>query len=161
MPFFSLLKKHPDLRRAASADPLSASSDALPQSRRETELTPSLPRPWRRKVASTVSRAGSSPPMEPTLPITPKVESPAPDTAVREMPIPMPLPAGPGVFFTNLTMVPPTEMIPITIPVPDLLAATWDEVKDGPKGGSVDRSIDVLGANKNFSPCMILILVSR
>ena len=150
MPLFSLSKKHPGLRRAASADLLSASSDVLPQGRRETEPTPSLPRPWRKKGTSTVSRAGSSPPMEPTLPVAPRVESPAPDTAVREMPIPMPLPAGPGVFFTNLTMVPPMEMMPTISPVPDLLAATWDEVKDGPKGGTVDRGIDVLGANKTF-----------
>ncbi len=152
MPFFSLLRKsnQPSLARPASADvasdPFSANPDELPQRRRKTEPTPSLPRPWRRKAASTVTRASSSPPTGPALPVTPKVESPASDAAIREIPTPMPLPTGSGVFLTNLTMVPPTEMIQAISPVPDLLAATWDKVKEGPKGVSMDRSLDVLGA---------------
>ncbi|KAH9077795.1 hypothetical protein EDB83DRAFT_2548774 [Lactarius deliciosus] len=122
---------------------------------------PSLPRPWKRKAASTVSRASSPPPIVPALPVAPKVESPAPDTATREMPTPMPLPAGPDIFV-NLTMLPSTEIIPTVSPVPDLLAATWDEVKDGPKGVSVDRSLDVLGdamtaAQSNAAPFTPLI----
>lgn len=70
-------------------------------------------------------------------------------------------------------MVYPTEMIPTPSPVPeilgrdkreekekekkslvpDLLSAAWDEVKVGLKGGSVpvDRRIDTLCANENFS----------
>ncbi|KAH9171873.1 hypothetical protein EDB89DRAFT_2070429 [Lactarius sanguifluus] len=160
MPCFSLLRKssQPSLARPASADvasgPFSENSDKLPQRRRKTEPTPSFPR-WR-KAASSVSRVGSSPPIEPALPVTLKVESPAPDNAIREMPTPMPLPAGPGVFV-NRTTLPPTEMIPTISPESDLLAATWDEVKDGPKDVSVDRSLDVLGdattaAQSNAAP---------
>jgi hypothetical protein len=78
----------------------------------------------------------------------PKVESPTSDASIREMPTPMPLAVGPDVFFTNLAMVPPTEMIPTITPVPDLLAATWDQVKGGPKGDTLDRAIDIIGANK-------------
>ncbi|KAI9438361.1 hypothetical protein H4582DRAFT_257215 [Lactarius indigo] len=164
MPFFSLLRRssQPSLARPASADvandPFSGNPDEL---RRKTEPAPSFPRSWRRKAASSVSRAGSSPPIEPALPVTPKLESPAPDPAIREMPTPMPLPAAPDVFV-NLTMLPSTEMIPTISPVPDLLAATWDEVKDGPKGVSLDRSLDVLGdaitaAQSNAAPFTPLI----
>jgi hypothetical protein len=89
--------------------------------------------------------------MDAVNPIIPKVESPTPDAAIREMPTPMPLPAGPGIFFTNLAMVPPTEMIPTINPVPDSLTATWNLVKDGVKDGKVDSAIDVLGASENFA----------
>ena len=154
MPFFNLSKKRSNLIRAASADvasdPLSGDAGVLPQRRRETEPTTPLPRPWKRRGTSTPTRASSSLPMEPALPVAQTVESPAPEAAIREMPTPMPLPTGPGVFFTNLAMVPPTEMIPTISPVPDLLSATWDDVKDGPKGGSIDRGIDVIGKNRNF-----------
>ena len=157
MPLFSLSRKfsQPSLTRAASDDvasnPLSGNADELPQRRRDTGSTSSLPRLWRRKGASTASRDNSSPTMEPVIPIMAKVESPIPDAAIREMPTPMPLPAGPDVFFTNFTMVPPTEMMPTINPEPDLLATTWDQVKDGPKDDSLDKAIDVLGANKNFA----------
>ncbi|KAH9034702.1 hypothetical protein EDB85DRAFT_2288949 [Lactarius pseudohatsudake] len=167
MPFFGLLRKssQPSLARPASADvasgPFSENPDKLLQRRRKTEPTPSFPRSWRRKAASSVGRAGSSPPIEPALPVTPKVESPAPDTTIREMPTPMPLPAGPDVFL-NLTMLPSMEIIPTISPESDLLAATWDEVKDGPKGVSVDRSLDILGdamtaAQSNAAPFTPLI----
>jgi hypothetical protein len=99
--------------------------------------------------------------MEPTLP---KVESSAADAVEREVPAPMPLPAVPDVFVTNLTMIPPTEMIPATSPVPDPLAATWDKVKDGPEVDTsrLGRGLDILGANENFFwPSTILTLVSR
>ncbi|KAI9464116.1 hypothetical protein BJY52DRAFT_1166045 [Lactarius psammicola] len=151
MPFFSSLRKLSlsSFVRPASADMasdrFSGNPDEKPHHRRKSEPTTSLPRPWRRKAASTVGRASSSPPIEPAPPITPKVESATPDTAVREMPTLVPLSAGPGVFVTDPTMVPPTEVIPTISPVPDLLATMWDEVKDGPKGDNVDRSLDVLG----------------
>ena len=156
MPFFSLSRKlsHPNLSQAASGDvtsnPVSGSSNELPQRRKDTESTSSLPRPWRRKGTSTATRASSSPPMERSLPVIPKVESPTSDDSIREMPTPMPLSAGPEVFFTNLTMVPPREMIPAINPVPDLLAATWDQVKGGAKGDSVDRAIDIVGASETL-----------
>ena len=157
MPLFSLSRKfsQPSLTRAASDDVasnfLSGNSNELPRPRRDTGSTSSLPRLWRRKGASTTSRDSSSPPMEPVIPIIPKVESPSSDVVIREMPTPMPLPAAPDVFFTNCTMVPPTERTPTINPEPDLLAATWDQVKSGPKGDSMDRAIDVLGANENFA----------
>ena len=89
--------------------------------------------------------------MEPVIPIIQKVESSAPNAAIREIPTPMPLPTGPGVVFTNFTVVPPTEMISTISPEPGLLAEAWDRVKDGPKDDSVNRAIDVLGANENFA----------
>ncbi|KAI9464114.1 hypothetical protein BJY52DRAFT_887425 [Lactarius psammicola] len=148
MPFFNSLRKfgHPSAAHPASADlagdPFSGNSDELPQRRRKSEPSPSLPRPWRRKVASTVSHASSSPPIEPALPITPKVENPVAGIAVLETPTPMPPPVAP---VTNPTMVPPTEMIPTISPTPDSLAATWDEVKGSPKGDGVGQSPVVLG----------------
>ena len=157
MPFFSLSKKlsHPNLSQATSGDvtsnPVSGNSNELPQRQRDTGPTPSLPRPWRRKGASTAAHASSSPPMEPINPIIPKVESPTSDDSIRDMPTPMPLSAGPEVFFTNLTMVPPRDMIPTINPVPDLFAATWDQVKGGAKGDSVDRAIDIVGASEIFA----------
>ena len=39
-------------------------------------------------------------------------------------------------------------MVPTINPVPDLLAATWDQVKGGAKGDSVDRAIDIVGASE-------------
>jgi hypothetical protein len=102
--------------------------------------------------------------MDAVNPILPKVtvESPTSEPAIREMPTPMPLPAGPGIFFTNLAMVPPTEMIPTVDPVPDSLAATWNLVKDGVKDDNVDGAIDVLGASEDISGTVrILILVIR
>ena len=89
--------------------------------------------------------------MEPAHSVTSNVENRGYDDAVvHEMLTSMPLLNGPVIFATDLTMVPPMEMIPTPSPVPDLLSVAWDEVKDGPKGGSVpvDRSIDVLCANK-------------
>ena len=153
MPFLSLLRKlsHPNLSQAASRDVtgnlVSGSSTELPQRRRDAESTPSLPRPWRRRGTPTATRASSSATMEPIFPIMPKVESPASDDSIREMPTPMPLSAGPEIFFTNLAMVPPREMVPTINPMPDLLAATWDQVKGGAKGDSVDRAIDIVGAS--------------
>ena len=88
--------------------------------------------------------------MEPVIPIIAKVESPISDAAIREMPTPMPLPVGPDVFVANFTMVPSTEMIPTINPEPDLLAATWDQVKDGPKDDGVDKAIDVLSGIEDF-----------
>ena len=38
-------------------------------------------------------------------------------------------------------------MVPTINPMPDLLAATWDQVKGGAKGDSVDRAIDIVGAS--------------
>lgn len=89
--------------------------------------------------------------MDAVNPIIPQVESPASDAAIREMPTPMPLPAGPDIFFTNLAMVPPTEMIPTINPVPDSLAATWNLVKDGVKDDNVNNAIDVIGTSENFA----------
>jgi hypothetical protein len=92
----------------------------------------------------------------------PKAESPAAYPIEREVPTPTPLPAVPGVYVTNLTMASPTEMIPATNPVPDLLAATWDKVKDGPKGdnSNLERGLDVLGADEVFRwPTAILTFV--
>ena len=60
----------------------------------------------------------------------------------------MPPSTGPGVIVTNITMVPPTEVIPTINP---LLAETWDKVKDGPKGGNVDRIPDALGADESVA----------
>jgi hypothetical protein len=161
MPFFSPLRKssHASLTPAISVD--LGNSDEPPQHRKVTEPALSLPRPWKRKTSSTGTRSSSSLPMEPTLP---KVESSAADAVEREVPAPMPLPAVPGVFVTNLTMISPTEMIPATRPVPELLSETWDKVKDGPKvdTSSLGRGLDVLGANETFSgPARFLTLVSR
>ena len=167
MPFFSLLRKlgHPNLSQAVSVDvtsnPVSENSNELPQHRRDTESTPSLPRPWRRKETSTATRVSSSPPMEPIPSIIPKVKSPTSDDSIREMPTPMLLSAGHGTSSTNLAVVPPREMIPTINPVPDLLAATWDQVKGGPKGGSVDRAIDTLGTNETSLAPRVLNLVTR
>ena len=91
----------------------------------------------------------------------PKVESPTSDDSIREMPTPMPLSAGPEIFLTNLAMVPSREMIPTTSSVPDLLAATWDQVKGGAKGDSVDRAIDIVGASEISLAPRILNLVTR
>ena len=168
MPFFSLSRKssQPSFTHAASDDaasnPLSGNSDELPHRRRNAGSTSSLPRLWRRKGASTTSRDSSSPPIESDIPIIPRVESSASDPAIREMPTPIPLPTGPDVVFTNFTVVPSTEMISTISPEPDQLAATWDQVKDGPKDKKVDRAIDVLGANGNLAgPSGILILATR
>lgn len=98
-------------------------------------------------MSPTGTRASSSLPVEPALP---KASSGAVE---REVPTTTPLSAVPGVVVTNLTIIPPTETIPATNPVPGPLAATWDKVKDGPKGDNndgMDRSLDVLGANENI-----------
>ncbi|KAF8273628.1 hypothetical protein EI94DRAFT_1795034 [Lactarius quietus] len=158
MPFFSVLKhfNHPSNARSPSADvtsnPLSENSDDTSRRRRESEPTRPLPQPWslRRKAASAISRARSSPPTEPALVVIRKVKSSAPDAPGREIPIPVPLPAGPGVIVSDINMVPPMEMIPATTsPVPDMLAATWDQVKDGLKSESVGQSPGAPGALGN------------
>ena len=167
MPFFSILRKlgHPNPSQAASVDvtsnPVPGNSNELPQRQRDTESTPSLPRPWRKKRTPTATRVSSSLPMEPILPIIPKVESPTSDNFIQEMPTPMLLSTGPGPSFANLAMVAPREMIPTINPVPDLLAATWDQVKGGAKGDSVDRAIDTLGANETSLVPRVLNLVTR
>lgn len=145
MPFFSVLRhfNHPNNNaRSASADeasdPSSENVDELSRRWRESEPTHPLPQPWslRRKGASAISRARSSPPIDPTLLVTRKAKRSAPDVPGREIPIPMPLPPNPGVTITDITMAPPMEMISTTSPVPDLLAVRWDRVKDGQKGDS-------------------------
>lgn len=159
MPFFSVLRhfNHPNNNaRSASADeasdPSSGDSDELSRRRRESEPTRPLPQPWslRRKGASAISRARSSPPIDSTLLVTPKTKRSAPDAPGREMPIPILLPPNRGVIVTDMTMAPPMEMIS-TSPVPDLLAATWDRVKDGQKGDkgdSVERAANALGTDE-------------
>ena len=48
-------------------------------------------------------------------------------------------------------MAPPMEMIATASPVPDLLAATWDQVKDGlpVKGDDVAHLPNAVGTNKS------------
>jgi hypothetical protein len=174
MPFFSVLRhfNHPNNNaRSASADeandPSSGNSDELSRRRRESEPTRPLPQPWslRRKGASAISRARSSPPIDPALLATRKAKRSAPDAPGREIPIPIPrpLPSGPGVIVTDISMAPPMEMISTTSPVPDLLAATWDRVKDGQKqkGDSVDRGVNALGADEQFLEEPNFICISR
>lgn len=157
MPFFSVLRhfNHPNNNpRSASADeendPFSENSDEISRRRRESEPTRPLPQPWslRRKGASAISRARSSPPMNPALLVPRKAKRSAPDAPGRGIPIPMPLPPSPGVIVTDITIAPPMEMISTTSPLPDPLAATWDLVKDGQKGDSVDRGVNALGADE-------------
>ena len=146
MPFFRPLRKSGHLSLSPDISVDSENSDEPPLPQKVTEPTLSLPRPWRKKASPTGTRASSSPPMEPASPK-------ASDFVEREVPTPILLSAVPGVFVTNATMVPPTETIPATNPVPDLLAATWDKVKDGPKGDSndgMDRGLDVLSTNESF-----------
>lgn len=156
MPFFSVLRhfNHPNNNaRSASADeasdPSSGDSDESSRRRRESEPTRPLPQPWslRRKGASAISRARSSPPIDPTFLVTRKTKRSAPDAPGREIPIPVPLPPNHGVIVTDMIMAPPMDMIS-TSPVPDLLAATWDRVKDGQKGDSVDRAANAIGTDE-------------
>ena len=161
MPFFSVLRhfNHPSDASPTSptspdeaSDPSSDNSDELSRRRRESEPTRPLPLPWslRRKGASAISRAKSSPPIEPALVVTRKAKRPAPNPPVREIPVPIPPPAGPRAIVTDMTMAPPMEMITTTSPVPDLLAATWDQVKDGlpVKGDDVAHLPNAVGTNK-------------
>jgi hypothetical protein len=57
----------------------------------------------------------------------------APKPTAHKTPMPV---VGHSVSHTDLS------------PVPDPLSAIWYKVKDGPKGDSVDRRIDILGANE-------------
>jgi hypothetical protein len=163
MPFFSVLRhfNHPNNNARSpstdeASDPSTGNSDELSRRRRESEPTRPLPQPWslRRKGASAISRARSSPPIDPTLLATRKAKRSAPDAPGRDIPIPIPrpLPPGPGITFTDISMAPPMEMISTTSPVPDLLAATWDRVKDGQKhnGDIIDRGVNALGADEQF-----------
>jgi len=59
---------------------------------------------------------------------------------------PTPLSTTPGVFLTNLAMVPSPDMVPAIGPVPDTLSDAWDAVKDNPKISNVSRELDVVGA---------------
>ena len=155
MPFFSVLRHfsnpsdaQPTSESADDArDPSSGNSNESSRRRRESEPTRTQPWTLRRKGASAISRARSSPPIEPALFKIRKAKNSAPNTPVREIPVPIPPPAGPGVIAMDMAMAPPREMITTTSPVQDLLAATGDEVKDGlpVKGDSAGHIPHALG----------------
>ncbi len=95
--------------------------------------------------------------------LIPKVESPTPDVEVPEMPLPMPLPTSPGVVLTNLTMVPPPEMIPAVVSAPDKLVEAWDAVKADPNIAKPSRELDSVGSFSDSLPLYLgkLILAPR
>ena len=74
--------------------------------------------------------------------LIPNAESRTSDVEVPEMP----LPTSPGVLLTNLTMLPPPEMIPAVVPAPDKLAEVWDAVKTDPSTAKPSRELDSVGS---------------
>jgi hypothetical protein len=154
MPFFSVLRHFSNPSDASESadvarDPSSGNSDESSRQRRDSEPTRTQPWTLRRKGASAISRARSSPPIEPTLFKIRKAKNSAPNTPVREIPVPMPLPASPGIIATDMAVAPPREIITTTSPLQDLFAATCDEVKDGLKGDSAGHSLNALGRYKS------------
>ena len=127
-------------RQASTDDP-----DDPPQRRDTSESTPAIHRPWRRKRPSAADRSTQSQ-LASTTPLIPNVESPTSDSGMPETTPPTPLPTTPGVFLTNLTMVPSPDMIPAIGPVPDTLSDAWNAVKVNPSIPNVTRELDAVGA---------------
>jgi hypothetical protein len=133
MSFSRLLGKHSHsslVPPAAGSGPSADDPDGQPQRQQSSEVTRSIPRPWRRKRPPTAGDSSTSRQM-PTSPLTSKAEGPAPQGGVCEMPIPMPVPS---IVMTNL--------IP---PVQGKLAEAWDAVKDDPRVAKTNRELDTVG----------------
>ena len=154
MSFSRLLRKlsqpsfaHSDPTGAGSSPRASADSydtDDPPRRRHASESTPAIPRPWRRKRPSTLDRSGQSP-LASTPALIPRVESPTSDGGMPDLPLSKALPTTPGVFLTNLAMVPSPDMVP-ALPVPDTLSDAWAAVKVNPQISNVSRELDAVGA---------------
>jgi hypothetical protein len=158
MSFSRLLRK---LSQPSLAHPAPTSAGSSPRAsaddpheshtgkrRQASEPMPAIPRPWRRKRPATADRSSlSQSTSTPTLP-PPKAESPTSDGGMRDTPAPMPLPTStPGVFLTNLAMLPPPEMIPAVDPVQDKLTEAWTLVKDDPKIADKTPGLNTAGAS--------------
>lgn len=146
MPLSRLFRKssHPNLARSGSADGRSNAEHSYGSESPQRMTEPKRTSHFWRKTASSVNRSTSPPPIS-TLPLTPSSESSAHGVDVLEQPLPMPLSAAPDIFVTNLALVPHSETMPITNPVPDTLAETWDLVKDGPKDSARSLTLNVVG----------------
>jgi hypothetical protein len=146
MPLSRLFRKssQPSLALTGSADGRrnAEHSDDSESLQRMTE--PKLTSRFWRKTASSVNRSTSPPPMS-TLPLTPSSKSPAHGVGVLEQPLLMPHSTAPDIFVTNLALVPNSETVPTTSPVPDTLAETWDMVKDGPKDSARSLTLNAVG----------------
>ena len=122
--------------------------NGLPQPRRDpTEPSPIMPRRWRKKTSSTDDRLSSSPPTRTsTPPLRSTVGSPTTEAGPHEMPMPMPLPAGPSFFLSNLSMEPVPETVSGSSPTSDKLTEAWNMVKDGPSDSNLNQRLNALGA---------------
>ena len=140
MSFSRLLGKHSHASLVPPAAGSGSSADdpnEQPQRQQSSEVTRTIPRPWRRKRPSSAGDSSTSRQM-PTSPLTSEA---APQRGVREMPIPMPVPS---IVMTNLVTGLP-EMIPDISPVRGKLAEAWDAVKDDPGVAKTNRELDTVG----------------
>jgi hypothetical protein len=135
--------------QASADDP-----DDPPQRRDASESTPTTTRPWRKKRSSAVDHSTQSQ-LASTTPLIPKVESPTSDGGMTPT---TPLPTTPGVFLTNLAVVPSPDMIAIGA-VPDTLSDAWEAVKDNPKIPNVSRELDAVGALSATRPHLLSKLI--
>ena len=137
MSFSRLLGKHSHASLVppiAGGGPSAIDLNGQPQRQQSSEVTRSIPRPWRRKRPSSAGDSSTSRQI-PTPPLTSKA---APQGGVREMPIAMPVP------MTNLVTGLP-EMIPDISPVQGKLGEAWDIVKDDPGVAKTNRELDTVG----------------
>jgi hypothetical protein len=101
---------------------------------------PSLFRSRREKRPS-ITAPGSSQ----TPPVAPSPESPASDNGVKEMSLPTPVSAIPGVLPTNLAIASPPEGLPAMSSISGKLAETWNAVKDDATVANASRGLGAIG----------------